>query len=836
MFKILLGRVETVCCEVVSLAGAKTVSPMTVRCFCFLVCALFLAACSVPDPSANPSGLDFSEVAWPVHNVHDAGAIRGGVEPWLLQRDTTLLRLADYFPEVGGITSVEIPGAEYTRLEDGMVQIVGGPTRNGLFNMTVMYNGLRYDFPLFASSELPHRFSYVSPNPDVEVVQLAGNFNGWNPSATTLEAVNGTYKTKFHLRKGIYEYQVVEDGAWMLDSTNPDSKDNGQGGRNSVFVVGNPTQETPMIYADQVLAEGLVVRSETAMDSLMVYWEDQLLDYVHLNDSVFVITVPEGAVSQERSHFRIWGCRGIHLSNDLYVPLAHGEIITSASQLTRHDRQTNVMYFALVDRFADGSEANNEPVDDPSILPIANHFGGDLQGITQKIEEGYFQDLGINTVWISPIAQNAEGAWGLWDKGVTSTFSGYHGYWPISSSQVDRHFGDEAVFQNMIAKAHDAGMNVVLDYVANHVHEDHPVYQQHPEWATDLYLPDGSLNTERWDSHRLTTWFDTFLPTLDFGNAEVVDAMTDSAMYWVKNYDLDGFRHDATKHIDLEFWQSLTAKMKAEANGGPLPFQIGETYGNNALIRSYMGPGLLDAQFDFNLYDAAVNAFAKSCNDGWENLRYQLNESLTWYGYHNTMGNMTGNQDRARYTSLADGGVRFDEDPKLAGWTREITNQGPEGYTRLKDLYGFLMTVPGVPCLYYGDEIGMPGGNDPDNRRMMQFDGLNAEQTDVKNWVAELAKMRRDNMVFLYGDTHVLPNTKEALIVFRKYLDQEVLVVFSKAGEPIKLDRPTAFVDAARWEGSWGGRLECVQDSASGSDLLEIKLPHGQHVEVFFRK
>ena len=78
--------------------------------------------------------------------------------------------------------------------------------------------------------------------------------------------------------------------------------------------------------------------------------------------------------------------------------------------------------------------------------------------------------------------------------------------------------------------AHENGMNVLLDYVGNHVHEDHPLMDLHPDWTTELYLPDGSLNTERWDEYRLTTWFDTFMPTLDLERSEVAEAMSDSGV------------------------------------------------------------------------------------------------------------------------------------------------------------------------------------------------------------------------------------------------------------------------------------------------------------------
>lgn len=164
---------------------------------------------------------------------------------------------------------------------------------------------------------------------------------------------------------------------------------------------------------------------------------------------------------------------------------------------------------------------------------------------------------------MSPITQNPEGAYGFW-KDPKTKFSGYHGYWPVSSSKVDYRYGTSQELKDLIEEAHKRNINVILDYVANHVHEEHPLYKQHQEWATELYLPDGSLNTERWDDHRLTTWFDTFLPTLNLENPEVYEPMTDSALFWIKEYNLDGFRHDATKHIPEIFWRTLTYKLKKD--------------------------------------------------------------------------------------------------------------------------------------------------------------------------------------------------------------------------------------------------------------------------------
>jgi len=437
----------------------------------------------------------------------------------------------------------------------------------------------------------------------------------------------------------------------------------------------------------------------------------------------------------------------------------------------------------LVDRFNNGNSANDNPVNDPEINPKANHLGGDLAGITQKISDGYFEELGINTIWLSPIAQNPYEAYGLWPE-PRSKFSGYHGYWPISSSKVDDRFGTDDELRELINTAHRNNMNVILDYVANHVHELHPVYQQHPEWATDLYLPDGTLNTEKWDDQRLTTWFDTFLPTLDLENPDVTAVMSDSALYWIREFNLDGFRHDATKHIPEIFWRELTSKIKREiaVPENKRLYQIGETYGTPELIGSYICSGMLDAQFDFNLYDKAVGTFARD-NDSFVVLSESLQQSIDHYGSHNLMGYITGNQDRPRFISLAGGQVKFDEDTKLAGWTREIGVGAPVAYNKLQCLMAFNMTIPGIPTIYYGDEYGMPGANDPDNRRMMKFDGLEDMEMETRNVSKKLVQLRRNNIQFTYGGFEILQVKDQTFVYARKYFDKTGIVVFNKSKE-----------------------------------------------------
>jgi len=704
--------------------------------------------------------------------------------PIHLQLKETRVNMADYFPEWKNIERITLEGTELKLDSAGFITIAQSPNQP-LSSLHVVYKNIGHDIPVFSSEKMAYTFSYKASNAKVKSVSISGSINGWNNKANPLTLKDGLWVTDLELNPGTYQYRIWEDANEMMDANNPFIISNGMGGFNNTFTVGNPKAIAPQLTTLEASETGLKLLSSSKLAHVYAYFQNERID-VKTIDSLLVIDLPAKAKNLDRSFIRVYADNGELRSNDILIPLTHGDVVMNASSLNRKDLHASIMYFAMVDRFNDGDASNNHPttashpVFSVPILPKANNLGGDLKGITKKIQEGYFSKLGINTIWISPISQNTEGAWGLWIKGQTSSFSAYHGYWPTALTRIDRRLGNEADFKELIDVAHANNMNVVLDYVAHHVHEEHPLYKQKPDWTTPLYLPDGTMNTEKWDEHRLTTWFDTFLPTWDFSKPEVVDALTDTAMYWVKNYDLDGFRHDATKHIREEFWRSLTQKVRTQAPDKTI-FQIGETYGSPELISSYLSTGMMDAQFDFNLYDAAVDAFAKS-ESGFENLHRVLNESMHYYGHHHLMGNITGNQDRARFTSYADGGVKFDEDPKLAGWTRDIQNNGKVGFERMEMLNAFLMTTPGIPCIYYGDEIGMPGGNDPDNRRMMVFSGWNNEQSQLQKAISQLTTLRRSSMALTYGDLLVLQNDEKVFAYVRQYFGEAVVVVFSKKG------------------------------------------------------
>ncbi len=515
------------------------------------------------------------------------------------------------------------------------------------------------------------------------------------------------------------------------------------------------------------------------------YLGDRLIDaeLLKIDGDDGTLQIPECPAG--RSFIRLYAANDRCRLNDVLIPLKDGKVITNAKDLTLNDDQTQVLYSLMVDRFYNGNPANDDPLNSPEVLPIVDYMGGDLAGITEKINSGFFEDLGITTIWVSPITQNPKDAWGYYpfehgnkydpSKKYTK-FSGYHGYWPIYNNMVDYRFGTDQELRTMLDAAHKHNLHVVLDYVANHLHINSPVIQQHPEWITDSILPDGRRNFELWDEARLTTWFDTHIPSLDLEREEVCEAMTDTALYWLQNFAFDGFRHDACKHIPEGYWRMLGHKMATRFPGRHI-WMIGETYGSPELIGMYVKTGMLNAQFDFNQY-YGVRESVIEATKGMQELEHIVMESMASYGAHHTMGNISGNHDQVRIASLAGGAILSSEgNGKEAGWTREVgIGDAKVAYRKALLQEVINLTLPGVPCLYQGDEYGEVGANDPDNRKMMRFEGLSEQEQQMREQVKKLIAMRRNSMPLLYGDLQTEELNDDEWEYSRTYMGQKVSV------------------------------------------------------------
>ena len=525
-----------------------------------------------------------------------------------------------------------------------------------------------------------------------------------------------------------------------------------------------------------------------------VLWQDtraaEYINYEQYGTEATLTIEPAWRESKGRSFIRVYAMGDGKRLNDLLIPLENGKVVCDVAQLTRHDDQAQVLYSLMIDRFHNGNKANDWKMNSPEVLDIVDYQGGDIAGITQKIKEGFFTELGINTIWISPITQNPWDAWGMnkfpngnkYDNTKTYTkFSGYHGYWPIFTTEVEKRFTTEEELHEMLDVAHKNGINVILDYVANHMHINSPTLQAHPDWHTDSILPDGRRNFELWDEARLTTWCDVHIPTLDLERPEVCSPMTDSALVWLDKFAFDGFRHDACKHIPLNYWRELGAKMKQRYPNRHI-WMIGETYGDPSLIGSYVKSGMLNSQFDFNIYHTAIDVLGKP-EQSLQKMHNTVMQSLAAYGSHHTMGNISGNHDKCRFISLAGGAVSWNENDKAAGWEREIgvtADGNPEkeeqAYKAAMLLEVINLTIPGVPCIYQGDEYGEAGANDPDNRHMLKFNGLSERQQQFRNEVQQLVQLRRNSLPLIYGEYIPVTVTDTLWVFDRTYMGETVRV------------------------------------------------------------
>lgn len=708
-------------------------------------------------------------------------ALNGLYTPLHLQADTTEIILRDYLGDrpCQGIILPEGLVNHSAKLDT--LRLTGNPSTKISSLGLQSAAGLEHLVLVAAEKTTSIKLRFKARDLPKGPLRVIGTFNDWNRQSQRLEKKwwQSAYEVSYQLTPGNYEYKLYVGGEERLDPSNPLTRANGLGDSNNVLVVPG---------ADQVVGDlrfqadrgGLVVlHSAEAPSASLILWNNQELTVPCKKNQPpsCIVRIPEAAKKIERSYLRVFSYREDQKGADYLIPLHYGEVLSSPRQLRRQDWHQARLYFLMIDRFANGDPSNDHAVADSAIHPKANYQGGDLAGLRQKLQQGYFDSLGVNSLWLSPITQNPLDAWGYWDKGsVKSKFSGYHGYWPISNIRIDFRFGNEQILRGFLAEAHRKNYNAILDYVANHVHLQHPVYQENKDWATPLYLPDGTKNTEKWDEHRLTTWFDDHLPTLDLRRPEIVAPMVDSALVWLRDYDFDGFRHDATKHIDERYWRELSYRIRTEIQR-PI-YQIGETYGSPALINRYISTGMLDAQFDFNLYDAAVHSFATG--EGIDHLLKTLQAGLATYGHHHLMGNISGNQDRSRFISLASGDLQFDEDQKLAGWERQIGKPKRTAYKRLALLHAFNYSLPGIPCLYYGDEIGLPGANDPDNRRMMRFaEDWDEDEKTLFKQVQKLNQLRAEHLPLIYGSTQAREVAPQLILVQRRYLGQELWVLFN---------------------------------------------------------
>jgi glycosidase len=483
---------------------------------------------------------------------------------------------------------------------------------------------------------------------------------------------------------------------------------------------------------------------------------------------------------------------------------APGGEFTENPAITNHvdDWRDEVMYQLITDRFANGESDNDFNVTrDPASL--ARHHGGDWQGIIDQVD--YLDQLGVTTIWISPVVLNVEE-----DAGG----AGYHGYWTQDFEKTNPHFGDIARLRELVAVMHDHDIKVVVDIVANHIGQlfYYDINQNGQADIQTWYATDGSDELEivtewdpAWDPRgvqsftslgeagpapikwvhmpelnrvppqppefqnddwytkkgRVTNWddleqvaegdFPGGLKDLETANPNVRAALIRVFSDWITKTNIDGFRIDTVKHVEHDFWVEFCGAIRDHAAGiGKEKFLLfGEVFdGNDALVGSYTQEGMLDGAVDFAG-------------------KYQIYEDVFKWGgptarvaalHAARMDNWGATEQPGGVgTAPRDLPLGFFDNHDVA---RFLFDQ--EGDTSALELaLVHLMFRDGLPILYYGTEQGFSGGNDPANREPLWPSGYDQEHP-LYEWIAELAQVRQDHDALRRGSLRYLFATENS--------------------------------------------------------------------------
>jgi MYXO-CTERM domain-containing protein len=577
-------------------------------------------------------------------------------------------------------------------------------------------------------------------------VVVAGQWNGWSLDLDPLSDGDGdgTFERLVELLSGRYAYKLVVDGTWTLDPGN------------SVTMFHEGTENSRLDVADcrlpRLEVESAVASADGRMQAVLRYVDGVRgagLDPDSIQLAIDGAEIEAPLASDRLTIDEPGNSPGKHTlrarANDQDGRAAGEVVVPFWIETEPFTWQDALLYFVFTDRFRDGDRARNGSVE--GVQPPANYGGGDLARVRDAIEDGTVDALGVRALWLSPVEAGPDRS-ELGSDG--RAYSGYHGYWPAAPRSVDPHFGDEATLREVVDAAHRRGIRVLLDLVLNHVHTLHPYVAERA--AEGWFHGDGSCVCETcgWDTHAVDCWFTPYLPDFDYTNTDAVDRVVDDAVFWVREVGVDGFRVDAVKHVETVVVRTLVDRLRAYEHAGIDHYLVGETFtgeDGRGQIAAFVGPGLLDGQFDFPLHWPVVRTLLRR-EASLRELDTAVLANDGAYPAGTVMAPFLGNHDVPRAISHAAGQIAdaWGNGSKEQGWSDPpAAPTDARAYERLAVAFTFLFTQPGAPLLYYGDEVGLAGAGDPDNRRMMPAEeSLTVLQRTLRDTVRALGTLRRD--------------------------------------------------------------------------------------------
>lgn len=399
----------------------------------------------------------------------------------------------------------------------------------------------------------------------------------------------------------------------------------------------------------------------------------------------------------------------------------YGNVYTTATNVTVTERKKSagdfdwdeaVIYFAVTDRFFDGDASNNDAygVGDYNVGEKggSSYHGGDFAGLNQKLD--YLKDLGVNTIWITPIVENITED--QHDNETDTATYGYHGYWASDFTKLNKHLGTEQQFKALLDAAHSKGMKIMVDVVLNHAG-----YGTEDYFNRILTDADGNSISMIRDSSNTISGDDKYdslsdLPDFVTENKAVTDQLVAWQTEWMSKYNIDYYRVDTVKHVETTTWAAFKNSLtKVNPDFKMIGEYSGAGYANNA---GELGTGTMDALLDFDFNDFAQN-FVTGNISSVENSLQKRNNAI-----NNTsvMGSFLSSHD---------------EDTLQYKLVNESKISEEEAYNLMKVAATLQITAKGQPVLYYGEEIGQGGANNwplQTNRRDFDWTELEKQKAD----------------------------------------------------------------------------------------------------------
>lgn len=509
------------------------------------------------------------------------------------------------------------------------------------------------------------------------------------------------------------------------------------------------------------------------------------------------------------------------------------EVLPKTVSSNKHRGYTpdDVIYFAIPDRFADGDTSNNNPEKSKGLYDrkFGRHYhGGDLQGLINKLP--YLKSLGVTAIWTTPVYDNNDKPdYKEIYEGMPFT-TGYHGYGATDMYAVDEHLGDMRKLKEFVQTAQKMGFKVIQDQVANHTGpyhrwaEDPPT----PTWWNGTLQNHTSNNWQKWtamnpratyqtQARNIDGWFIDILPDFNQSDAEVEKYLIQNSLWWLQVVGFDAIRMDTLPHVPRSFWEKWGGAIHKEY---PKVNILGELFDGDPALISYFQRGRkghdgidpsIDTLYDFALFYQIRNVFAKG-----EPIRgvSQMLAKDWLYPNPNVLTTFLGVHDMERFMN-----------------EKGATIEG------LKLAQTFIMTNRGTPLLYYGDEIAMPGGGDPDNRRdfpggfagdkrnAFEASGRTKEENDVWNHLAKLGQIRQKYPALRNGKSLDLLDEEQQSAYARVLGNQAIVMVFNNDTKPAEVKFDIAMIKQIPTSSTLKDELGKIADVKIENGKVKFTMP-----------